>query len=353
MWSSDILKEADFHKYIIIKGARQHNLKNIDLAIPKNKLTVITGLSGSGKSSLAFDTLFAEGQRRYVESLSSYARQFLGRMNRPDVDYINGIAPAVAIEQKVNSRNPRSTVGTSSEVYEYLKLLFARIGKTFSPISGSLVKRDTVSDVTDFIASLPTGARCMLSTRLLLSEGESLVQRLSVVLQQGYTRVSINGNILQVQQILENQVAPHPESEIFIVIDRFTGGNQEQEYLSRIADSVESAFFEGMGTCLVEYWIGDKYHRQEFSNRFRADGMSFERPSVNLFTFNNPYGACKTCEGFGSVIGIDEDLVIPDKSLSIYEECVAPWKGEKLGEWRIQFIRGSPQNRISDTSSLL
>ncbi|NPV35669.1 MAG: excinuclease ABC subunit UvrA [Bacteroidales bacterium] len=339
MWSSDILKEADFHKYIIIKGARQHNLKNIDLAIPKNKLTVITGLSGSGKSSLAFDTLFAEGQRRYVESLSSYARQFLGRMNRPDVDYINGIAPAVAIEQKVNSRNPRSTVGTSSEVYEYLKLLFARIGKTFSPISGSLVKRDTVSDVTDFIASLPTGARCMLSTRLLLSEGESLVQRLSVVLQQGYTRVSINGNILQVQQILENQVAPHPESEIFIVIDRFTGGNQEQEYLSRIADSVESAFFEGMGTCLVEYWIGDKYHRQEFSNRFEADGMSFEEPSVNLFTFNNPYGACKTCEGFGSVIGIDEDLVIPDKSLSIYEECVAPWKGEKLGEWRIQFIR--------------
>lgn len=339
MLSSDFYKEADFHKYIIIKGARQHNLKNIDLAIPKNKLTVITGLSGSGKSSLAFDTLFAEGQRRYVESLSSYARQFLGRMNRPDVDYITGIAPAVAIEQKVNSRNPRSTVGTSSEIYEYLKLLFARIGKTYSPVSGTLVKRDTVSDVTDFIASLPTGVRCMLSTRLRKDEGESLQQRLSIVLQQGYTRVSINGNIVQVQQILEGQVKPSPEDEIFLVIDRFTGGNQDQEYLARIADSVESAFFEGMGNCLVEYWTGEKYHRQEFSNRFEADGITFEEPSVNLFTFNNPYGACKTCEGFGSVIGIDEDLVIPDKSLSVYEECVAPWRGEKLGEWRIQFIR--------------
>ncbi|MGC8866475.1 MAG: excinuclease ABC subunit UvrA [Bacteroidales bacterium] len=333
------ITEADFHKYIIIKGARQHNLKNLDLAIPKNQLVVITGLSGSGKSSLAFDTLFAEGQRRYVESLSSYARQFLGRMNRPEVDYISGIAPAIAIEQKVNTRNPRSTVGTSSEIYEYLKLLYARIGKTYSPISGTLVKRDTVSDVTDFIASLPSGARCMLSAPLRVAEEESLQQRLAIILQQGYTRVSINGNLLQVQQILESTVSLPLNQEILLVIDRFTGGPHDQEYLSRIADSVESAFFEGMGTCLVEYWLGEKFYRQEFSNRFEADGMTFEEPSVNLFSFNNPYGACKTCEGFGSVIGIDEDLVIPDKSLSVYEECVAPWKGEKLGEWRIQFIR--------------
>ncbi|MBP9588878.1 MAG: excinuclease ABC subunit UvrA [Bacteroidales bacterium] len=335
------IQDLDYHQYILIKGARQHNLKNFDLAIPKDKLVVITGLSGSGKSSLAFDTLFAEGQRRYIESLSAYARQFIGRMSKPDVDFIHGIAPAIAIEQKANTRNPRSTVGTSSEIYEYLKLLFARIGKTYSPISGNIVKRDTPTDVTDFIAKLPQGSRSILLSPIHQNSGENLSSRLNIFLQQGFTRVSINGNIFHIEEILSSQNIIDSNAEIQLVIDRFTGGDIDEEFVSRIADSVEIAFYEGMGTCMVDYWQNGELHRQIFSNRFEADEIAFEEPSVNLFTFNNPYGACKTCEGFGSVIGIDEDLVIPDKSLSVYEECVAPWKGEKMGEWRWQFIQAA------------
>lgn len=324
---------------IFIKGARQHNLKNIDVAIPRNKLVVITGLSGSGKSSLAFDTLYAEGQRRYVESLSSYARQFLGRMTKPDVDYIQGIAPAIAIEQKVNTRNPRSTVGTASEVYEYLKLLFARVGKTYSPVSGKLVKRDSVSDVTDFVAGLPPGFRCMILAEVKPSDPLDWAGKLSVFLQQGFTRLSINGETLRIEDIPDSGHNITAKDEVFLMIDRFETGPSDNEFLARVADSVETAFYEGNGACLVRYHTNGQVQRATFSNRYEADGMSFEEPSVNLFTFNNPYGACKTCEGFGSVIGIDPDLVIPDKSLSVYEECVAPWKGEKMGEWRTLFIQ--------------
>lgn len=324
---------------ILIKGARQHNLKNIDVAIPRNKLVVITGLSGSGKSSLAFDTLYAEGQRRYVESLSSYARQFLGRMTKPDVDFIQGIAPAIAIEQKVNTRNPRSTVGTASEVYEYLKLLFARAGKTYSPVSGQLVRRDRVSDVTDFIAGLPPGFRCMVFAEVHAASPGEWENRLSTFMQQGFTRLSINGEIRRIEDIRATQKTISKEDEILLVIDRFETGQTDNEFLARVADSVETAFYEGNGACLVRYLNDEQQQSITFSNRYEADGMTFEEPSVNLFTFNNPYGACKTCEGFGSVIGIDPDLVIPDKGLSVYEECVAPWKGEKMGEWRSLFIQ--------------
>ena len=323
---------------ILIKGARQHNLKNIDVAIPRNQLVVITGLSGSGKSSLAFDTLYAEGQRRYVESLSSYARQFLGRMTKPEVDSIQGIAPAIAIEQKANTRNPRSTVGTSSEIYEYLKLLFARIGKTYSPLSGTMVKRDTVTDVSHFVAGLPPGCRCMLLAPL---QGAVNAERLNVFLQQGFSRVSLKGEILRIEALQDQGPEFFPSGEVHLVIDRFESGELSDEFLARVADSAETAFYEGLGACIVEYQFREETRRQEFSNRFEADGMTFEVPGVNLFTFNNPFGACKTCEGFGSVIGIDEDLVIPDPSLSVYEECVAPWKGEKMGEWRTAFIQGA------------
>lgn len=362
MIPSTHIQDLDYHKYILIKGARQHNLKNFDLAIPKNKLVVITGLSGSGKSSLAFDTLFAEGQRRYVESLSAYARQFIGRMSKPNVDYIHGIAPAIAIEQKVNTRNPRSTVGTSSEIYEYLKLLFARIGKTYSPISGTIVKRHTPTDVTDFIANLPQDSTSILLSPIPQNANENLSIRLNIYLQQGFTRISANDKIYQIEDILNTGNTIEPGSEIFLVIDRFSHGKLDEDFLSRVADSVETAFYEGLGTCMVDYWLNGEYHRQIFSNRFEADGISFEEPNVNLFTFNNPYGACKTCEGFGSVIGIDEDLVIPDKNLSVYEECVAPWKGEKMGEWRLQFIQSAralkfpihkPYNELSEEQKKL
>lgn len=334
------LSKYDPREYIIIKGARMHNLKNISLAIPKNKLVVITGLSGSGKSSLAFDTLFADGQRRYVESLSSYARQFLGRMSKPDVDYIKGIAPAIAIEQKVNTRNPRSTVGTSTEIYEYLKLLFARIGKTVSPISGKIVKRHSVSHVSDFIQSKPIGTRTMIYAPLeKINNGRSMNDHLSILLQQGFSRVIIDDKILRIEEALNQNYTD--KKPLAIVIDRIAISKEDEDLNARIADSVQTAFYEGHGTCIVESEYEGTITKESFSNKFEADGIKFEEPTENLFSFNNPYGACKSCEGFGTVIGIDPDLVIPNKGLSIYEDAIVCWKGEKMGEWKDQLVRNA------------
>jgi excinuclease ABC subunit A len=317
---------------IEIKGARVHNLRNIDVLIPRNKLTVITGLSGSGKSSLAFDTLYAEGQRRYVESLSAYARQFLGRMSKPEVDYIRGIAPAIAIEQKVNTRNPRSTVGTSTEIYEYLKLLFARVGRTFSPVSGEEVRKQRVSDVSDYILGLEEGARVLLLSPLPVRSDRSVSEQLQVLLQQGFSRVFDGKDVIQIEDILLD-VNLDVHKGLLLVIDRLINDGSDS-LSSRLGDSAEAAFFEGHGTCFVAQAFDEGYQMHEFSNRYELDGLSFEEPSVNLFSFNNPYGACKRCEGFGSVIGIDEELVIPDKSLSVYDEAIACWRGEKMSEWK-------------------
>jgi excinuclease ABC subunit A len=342
--------EQDPQQNIIIKGARVHNLKNMDVAIPKNKLVVITGMSGSGKSSLAFDTLYAEGQRRYVESLSSYARQFLGRMNKPDVDYIKGIAPAIAIEQKVITSNPRSTVGTSTEIYDYLKLLFSRIGKTISPVSGRIVKKDTVTDVVNFIASQPDDTQVTILCPLHPHNNRSLKEELAVLLQKGFVRVEYKGNISRIETLLEDTSLEHGLA-IRIVIDRIVKNNEE-ETLSRAADSAQTAFFEGKGDCYVHCRLPTSPQpspmereqdelEQFFCDRFELDGMRFEEPSPNFFSFNNPYGACKRCEGYGKVIGIDEDLVIPDKSKTIYEGAIAPWRGEKMREWNDRLVKNA------------
>lgn len=338
--------EKDPQKHIIIKGARVHNLKNLDVAIPKNKLVVITGMSGSGKSSLAFDTLYAEGQRRYVESLSSYARQFLGRMNKPDVDYIKGIAPAIAIEQKVITSNPRSTVGTSTEIYDYLKLLFSRIGKTLSPVSGKLVKKDTVTDVVNFIMSLPDDSQVTVLCPLFPHNNRSLKEELAVLLQKGFVRVEYAGELSRIETILEDENVSNrslkADEQIRIVIDRINKNN-EDETLSRAADSIQTAFFEGKGDCYIRYQEPDAEKESEafFCDRFELDGIRFEEPSTNFFSFNNPYGACKRCEGYGKVIGIDEDLVIPDKSKTIYEGAIAPWRGEKMREWNDVLVKSA------------
>lgn len=329
--------QLDSKDYIIISKARVHNLKNLSVAIPRNKLVVITGLSGSGKSSLAFDTLYAEGQRRYVESLSSYARQFLGRMSKPEVDFIKGISPAIAIEQKVNTKNPRSTVGTSTEIYEYLKLLFARIGKTYSPISNQQVKRHKVSDVVDFIMALPEDSQLMILSPIQLKNGRKLDEQLSILLQQGFTRIVMNGEIQKINEYLENKTKASLTA-VDILIDRFFIKKDDLDFASRVADSLQTAFYESNGICYVEYSKNEKKLRKKFSNHFELDGMTFEEPTVNFFTFNNPYGACKSCEGFGSIIGIDQDLVIPNKTLSIYEDAVACWKGEKMGEWKERLV---------------
>jgi excinuclease ABC subunit A len=329
----DLLDPKDF---IIIKGARVNNLKNISVAIPRNKFVVITGLSGSGKSSLAFDTLYADGQRRYVESLSAYARQFLGRMSKPDVDYIKGISPAIAIEQKVNTSNPRSTVGTSTEIYEYLKLLFARIGKTYSPVSGNLVKRDSISDVTDFILGLPEDTSTTIFSPIPLADKNGdLKTKCNLLLQQGFSRVMIGNEIFRIDEI--DPEAKCRDKEIFLLVDRIAIHHDDNDLAGRIADSVQTAFYESHGDCMVEYSTG-KTMRKSFSNRFEADGILFEEPSTNLFAFNNPYGACKTCEGFGTVIGIDEDLVIPNKNLSVFDDAVACWRGEKMSEWKNELV---------------
>lgn len=330
----DQLNPKDF---IIIKRARVNNLKNLSVAIPRNKLVVITGLSGSGKSSLAFDTLFAEGQRMYVESLSSYARQFLGRMEKPEVDYIRGVSPAIAIEQKVNTRNPRSTVGTTTEIYDYLKLLFARIGKTYSPVSGQEVKRDTVTSVMDAINQLPAGTRIMVACPLHIKKGRKLTDELSLLLSKGFARVLIDGETRFIEELLnpegEGGKKKKPlkvEGTLEVLIDRAAVQQDDEDTVFRISDSVQTAFFEGEGDCTIHI---DGKKPRHFSDRFELDGMTFTEPSINFFSFNNPYGACQTCEGFGKVLGIDEDLVIPDKSLSVYEGAVAPWRSEAMSEW--------------------
>lgn len=331
------LDNLDPKEYIIIKRARVNNLKNLSVAIPRNKLVVITGLSGSGKSSLAFDTLFAEGQRMYVESLSSYARQFLGRMEKPEVDYIRGVSPAIAIEQKVNTRNPRSTVGTTTEVYDYLKLLFARIGKTYSPISGKEVKRDTVTDVVNEINKLAEGTRIMVACPLTLKKGRKVQDELNLLLSKGFARVLIDGEPKFIEELLtEKKKITTKDLRIEILIDRAAVNPADEDTVFRLSDSVQTAFYEGHDECII-YAEGRK--PMHFSDRFELDGMKFTEPSVNFFSFNNPYGACRTCEGFGKVLGIDEDLVIPDKSLSVYEGAVAPWRSEVMGEWQKPLLK--------------
>lgn len=333
------INKTNSKKIIVIKGARMHNLKNIDLTIPRNKLTVVTGVSGSGKSSLAFDTLYAEGQRRYVESLSAYARQFLGKINKPDVDFISGISPAIAIEQKVVTRTSRSTVGTSSEVYDYLKLLYARIGITYSPISGKQVKRETVTDVVNYIFSLKPGVMAMVTAPFHVKEGRTAYEQLNLLLQQGFSRIISGNDILQVSDIIEGKVKIISYDNLKILIDRLeTGGEDEEDLKMRLADSVQTAFYEGNNICEVIVIDGEKRTHQKFSDRFEADGIKFEEPSVHFFSFNNPIGACKRCDGFGNVIDIDEDLVVPDKSLSVYEDAIACWKGEKMSWWKEQVI---------------
>ena len=324
---------------IFIKGARVNNLKNIDVAIPRDKLVVITGLSGSGKSSLAFDTLYAEGQRRYVESLSAYARQFLGRMSKPECDYIKGIPPAIAIEQKVNTRNPRSTVGTSTEIYEYLRLLFARIGRTYSPISGVEVKKHQVSDIVETALRFPAGTRLALFAPITPPDGRTPRQQLEILRKEGYVRVLANDTIYRISEVLaSDELLSYP---LELLIDRLSVAD-EPAWRNRLGDSAETAFFEGNGTCVVRFYPdGGSAQRYEFSKRFEADGMRFEEPNDLMFSFNNPLGACPTCEGFGKVIGIDENLVVPDKSLSVYQGAVVCWKGEVMGEWLRDFIINS------------
>ncbi len=331
---------------IIIKGARVNNLKNIDVEIPRNKLIVITGLSGSGKSSLAFDTLYAEGQRRYVESLSAYARQFLGRMSKPECDFIKGIPPAIAIEQKVNSRNPRSTVGTSTEIYEYLRLLFARVGKTYSPVSGELVKKHTAEDVVECMRTYPEGTRYTVLAPLMLPEGRSLCQQLEIELKQGFTRIEAGEEMLRIEDALvigeEEMRKKYPDvSQIRLLIDRMAC-HTDKDSISRLTDSVETAFYEGDGTCLLRFYLEQEQRLHTFSKKFEADGITFEEPNDQMFSFNSPAGACPRCEGFGKVIGIDESLVIPNRALSIYDEAVMCWRGKKMKQWRDALIHAAP-----------
>lgn len=325
---------VDIKKNILIQGAYLHNLKNITVAIPRNKLVVITGLSGSGKSSLAFDTLYAEGQRRYVESLSSYARQFLGRLDKPKVDSIKGISPAIAIEQKVNATNPRSTVGTSTEIYDYLKLLYTRIGKTFSPISGKEVKKNTTTDVINFIKGFPKGTKLLLLAPVILEEGRTMVNKLQILSQQGYSRVRINGEVTR----LDDLDVVNLSGKVELVVDRIIT-KEDEDFYHRLADAVEIAFFEGKGEVFIEDL--STHSVSEFNNRFEEDGIVFLEPNVHLFSFNNPYGACPVCEGYGDVIGIDEDLVIPDTSLSVFDNAIFPWRGESMGWYRDQLIKNS------------
>lgn len=327
---------------IIIKGARVHNLKNIDLEIPRNNLVVITGLSGSGKSSLAFDTLYAEGQRRYVESLSSYARQFLGRMAKPEVDFIKGIPPAIAIEQKVNSRNPRSTVGTSTEIYDYIKLLYARIGKTFSPVSGEEVKKHETEDVVQAVLGYPDDTKLMVLAPVKHIKGISAEERLSLFLQNGYSRMTLDGEVFQISELLKDPARLQSRKNICLLIDRLSV-DRTLAGISRLTDSVETAFLEGKDVCAVQLFTGNETRVLHFSKAFEADGMNFELPNEHMFSFNNPLGACPICEGFGKVIGIDEDLVIPNKSLSVYEDAIVCWRGEVMSEWKKILIHHADQ----------
>lgn len=327
--------KIDPKKNIIIKGAQVHNLKNLDVVIPRNKLVVITGLSGSGKSSLAFDTLYAEGQRRYVESLSSYARQFLGRLDKPKVEYIKGIAPAIAIEQKVNTTNARSTVGTSTEIYDYIKLLYARIGRTFSPVSGREVKKNTVSDVINDVKNLELNSKWLLLAPIHLEEGRQLEDKLKVLLQQGFSRILVNNEILRIDEIDQHSL---DNKDVLLIIDRIVV-KEEEEFFNRLADAVQTAFYEGKGICYLQELNADK--RMEYSNNFELDGITFLEPNLHLFSFNNPYGACPSCEGYGNIIGIDAELVIPNTSLSIYENAIFPWRGESMSWYRDQLVNSA------------
>ncbi len=342
-------------EFLIVKGARMHNLKNIDIAIPRNKLVVVTGVSGSGKSSLVFDTIYAEGQRRYVESLSAYARQFMGKLNKPEVDYIKGIAPATAIEQKVNTRNPRSTVGTSTEIYDYLKLLFARVGRTYSPISGVEVKAETVTDVVDFILSFSDETKAIIYNKIKKTEGKTFSQEIQGIQQRGYTRLLVSNEARLIDDMMDDGSLKTIEgiqkknkskslfyNDIFLLIDRVTVKKEEEDNTNRISDSVQTAFAEGDGYCFVRVFAEEnKIIERNFNNKFEADGLQFEIPSVQFFSFNNPYGACQTCQGFGSVLGIDENLVIPDTNKSVFDDAVAPWRGNVLSSWKDQVIRGA------------
>ena len=328
-------------RVIEIKGARVHNLKNIDITLPHNRLIVITGLSGSGKSSLAFDTLFAEGQRRYVESLSSYARQFLGKLDKPDVDYIKGISPAIAIEQKVITNNPRSTVGTVTEIYDYLKVLFARIGKTYDRISGKEVKKDSVTDVVNYVNSFKENEKYLVLAPWRVKEDVSTKKSVEILLSQGYTRVLVNNELIEIEG---NPTIKYKENQSFIVIDRLKHTLNSEDYQSRVADSAQTAFYEGFGDCLI--YLMDTKKSYAFSNRFELEGQTYVEPTVNFFSFNNPYGACGTCEGFGSIIGIDPNLVVPDKTKSIYEGAIAPWKGEKMSEWKDNLVLHAEKNKF-------
>jgi excinuclease ABC subunit A len=323
---------------IHIKGARVHNLKNVEIKIPRDDLVVVTGLSGSGKSSLAFDTLYAEGQRRYVESLSAYARQFLGRIDKPDVDFIHGIPPAVALEQRVNSRNPRSTVGTSTEIYDYIKLLYARAGLTYSPVSGRQVKRHSVSDVVDYILEQEEGKRLIILSTVCLNQDKALDYQLDIFIQQGMTRAMAKQEIVDLESLKGLEIKEN--FLLHLVVDRIVA-QKDKESISRFGDSVQTALQIGHGHCSI--WDPDTLHSEEFSTRFEADGMEFEEPSEHLFSFNNPVGACPTCEGYGKVMGIDEDLVIPDKRLSVYDDAVVCWKGEKMKRWKEKLILKAEQ----------
>ena len=321
-------------KYISIKGAKVNNLKNIDVDIPRNKLVVITGLSGSGKSSLAFDTLYAEGQRRYVESLSSYARQFLGRMSKPECDFIKGIPPAIAIEQKVISRNPRSTVGTSTEIYEYLRLLFARVGHTFSPVSGQEVKKDSPEDIVNCMLSYPKGTRYTVLTPIYPREGRTIAEQIEIDMKQGFTRLEVNGEMIRIDEYQYKE-----EDTVYLLVDRMSC-DDSKDAVSRLTDSAETAMFEGNGACMLRFYpAGEESRLHRFSTKFEADGITFEEPTDQMFSFNSPVGACPTCEGFGKVIGIDEHLVIPNRALSVYDGAVMCWRGEKMVEWLTEFLR--------------
>ncbi len=328
-------------KYISIKGARVNNLKNINVDIPRNKLVVITGVSGSGKSSLAFDTLYAEGQRRYVVSLSSYARQFLGRMNKPECDFIKGIPPAIAIEQKVVSRNPRSTVGTSTEIYEYLRLLFARIGRTYSPVSGTWVKKDTAEDIVSCMLSYPKGTRYTVMTRLLPRSGRTMTEQLLMDEKQGFSRLEVNGEVVRIADYIYKE-----GDTVYLLIDRMVC-DDAKDAVSRLTDSVETAVFEGDGQCLLRFYLSENENiLHTFSTKFEADGIQFEQPTDQMFSFNSPVGACPACEGFGKVIGIDEQLVVPNRALSVYDGAVMCWRGEKMGEWLQAFLLKAPEDNF-------
>ncbi|HRA71250.1 MAG TPA: excinuclease ABC subunit UvrA, partial [Flavobacterium sp.] len=326
------ISTLDPKKNIIIKGAQVHNLKNVDVAIPRNKLVVITGLSGSGKSSLAFDTLYAEGQRRYVESLSSYARQFLGRLDKPKVEYIKGIAPAIAIEQKVNTTNARSTVGTSTEIYDYIKLLFARVGRTFSPISGQEVKKNTVSDVITDVKKIGIDSKWLLLAPIHLENGRALEDKLKALLNQGFSRILVNNETVRLDDIDSHTL---DNKDILLIIDRIVV-KDEEEFYNRLADAVQTAFYEGKGICHLQEL--NKHKRFSYSNNFELDRITFLEPNVHLFSFNNPYGACPVCEGYGNIIGIDEELVVPNTSLSIFENAIYPWRGESMGWFRDELV---------------